>query len=393
MLIWIQSPFDNLPHEGFRKQRYWLMAEAFVAAGHDVVYWTTDFNHGTKSKRECGRIDSPIDIEMIAVPAYRKNVCLKRIWSHFVYARQLAKATAARLGGKAGGRPDLVISATPTLGASVVMMKAAHRVHARFVVDIQDAWPETYYRLLPKSLVWLGRLVLFGMHRAARRLYGEADHVTGVSARYQAISGRSDYYLAYHGISFSAPSRPSPLPQPSSSRLALVYVGNLGEGYGLETVIDAVAKAPDFTLDIAGRGPKEEILRAKVTALGLTERVRFHGYLPSNALGELLGRCEIGVIPMRDDSWVGLPYKLGDYLAAGLFVVSSLHGECGALLESEQAGTTYDFASADSFLAACARLRSLRAARGKTNLPEALRADRIYPAYVALLTSPARTCR
>ena len=32
MTVWIQNPFDNLPCEGYRKQRYWLMAEAFARA-------------------------------------------------------------------------------------------------------------------------------------------------------------------------------------------------------------------------------------------------------------------------------------------------------------------------------------------------------------------------
>ena len=51
MKVWIECPFDNLPEEGYRKQRYRLMAEAFLSEGHEVVYWTTDFNHGTKARR------------------------------------------------------------------------------------------------------------------------------------------------------------------------------------------------------------------------------------------------------------------------------------------------------------------------------------------------------
>ena len=61
MTVWIQNPFDNLPQEGFRKQRYWLMAEAFVRAGHDVVYWTSDFSHARVSgSRPIVRITSGI---------------------------------------------------------------------------------------------------------------------------------------------------------------------------------------------------------------------------------------------------------------------------------------------------------------------------------------------
>ena len=42
MTVWIQNPFDNLPCEGYRKQRYWLMAEAFARAGHSVVLGQVD---------------------------------------------------------------------------------------------------------------------------------------------------------------------------------------------------------------------------------------------------------------------------------------------------------------------------------------------------------------
>ena len=82
---------------------------------------------------------------------------------------------------------------------------------------------------------------------------------------------------------------------------------------------------------------------------------------------------------MRDDSWVGMPNKLFDYLAAGLRVASSLDGECGELLRRERIGAVYDFASPDSLLAALGLLRDSSAA---ASFPEFLRADSIYPEYV-----------
>ena len=32
MTVWIVNPFDNLPPEGYRPQRYWLMSRAFAEA-------------------------------------------------------------------------------------------------------------------------------------------------------------------------------------------------------------------------------------------------------------------------------------------------------------------------------------------------------------------------
>lgn len=363
MTVWIHSPFDNLPQEGFRSQRYWLMAEAFARLGDKVVYWTSDFNHGTKAKRRLTKaVDSAVELKLIPAPRYRRNVSLKRVFSHLVYARRLKRSLF--------GKPDLIVSATPTLGGACVLLDYARKVGARFVVDIQDAWPETFGRLgIPRWMLW-------PMYRAARRLYREADFVTGVSERYREISKRADYRVFYHGIT---PITPTPTNTPTNSR-SLVYVGNLGAGYDLKTVLKALLADESLTLDIAGKGPREGELVSSVRELGLGDRVRFHGYLEADALRELLARSDVGVIPMRDDSWVGLPYKLGDYLAAGLPVVSSLHGECGELLVREGAGVTYDWGSSASLAEALARLPS-----GKVKLPECLRADLIYPEYACLL--------
>jgi len=45
---------------------------------------------------------------------------------------------------------------------------------------------------------------------------------------------------------------------------------------------------------------------------------------------------------MRQDSWVGLPYKIADYAAAGLPIISSLDGECRQLLDTKKVGLFYE---------------------------------------------------
>lgn len=374
MTVWIHSPFDNLPLEGFRTQRYWLMAEAFVAAGYDVVYWTSDFNHGTKAKRKLiDRIEGKIVLKLISTCPYRKNVSLRRLVSHLLYARGLRRALKREMDHLR--RPDLIISAVPMLGAAKEMLLFSHQVGARFVLDIQDAWPETFHRL------GLPRIFLAPLYRTARRLYDAADCVTGVSERYRQICRRSDYKVFYHGIVSS--SAPSPVPLTFTS---LVYLGNLGSGYDLTTVLTALEHDPTLTLDIAGRGPQEESLLRLAREKGLSDRIRFHGYLDSTAVYELLARTSVGIIPMRDDSWVGLPYKLGDYLSAGLPVVSSLQGECGELITRERLGATYTFGNPSSFLEALKALPKVLEKGGAVRLPEILQAERIYPAYVDYTT-------
>lgn len=64
-------------------------------------------------------------------------------------------------------------------------------------------------------------------------------------------------------------------------------------------VISALAHLPEaWGLDIVGRGPDEARLRAQVEALGLGDRVAFHGWVESrSALREHYRRCGVFVLP------------------------------------------------------------------------------------------------
>ena len=395
MTVWIQNPFDNLPCEGYRKQRYWLMAEAFVRAGHSVVLWTSDFSHGAKAPRKlldpdlaqrCG-----FTLRLIPTRPYAHNVGLARILSHRAYARTWFRL-AIEQSEQSNNSPSLIISSTPTLSAAATALKLGRHFGAKVVIDVMDAWPETFVRLAPHGLQWLAALLLSPLTRLSRRLYREADFVTGVCERYRSLTGRPDYYLAYHGVQITTPpanttTPPTNTTNPSSLKIGncqstiepkirLVYAGHVGKTYDLKTVFRAIEENEDFTLDLAGRwtGP-------------VPARVTVHGYLGQDELQKLLASCDVGIIPMNPDSWVGVPYKFCDYAQAGLRIVSSLGGESAALLERYACGVSYrpgDSRSLANAIRAAARLDRTAA---RKLCAEVLDANLIYPAYVNALTS------
>ncbi len=374
--VWIVNPFDNLPHEGNRPQRYWLMAQAFAAAGCAVRLWTSDFSHARKKRRVFIRdAPSPVALTLLPTRPYQKNVCLARALSHRALAATFWREASSLLERDGGETPDVVIASAPPLGLCAAAHDVARRVGAKFICDIQDAWPETFSRLLPRPLKGLTPLVFLPMTLTSRKLYRRADLVTGVSSRYAELSRRDDFFLAYHGIeggdAAGAGARRTRFTR-------LVYVGNLGAGYDLETALDALALRRDLHLDIAGSGPKELSLRRHVHALGLEKSVTFHGYLNEEDLTHLLASCDVGLVPMLDESGVGLPYKLTDYLKSHLHVLSSLHGECGEILARTGFGETYVAHDPASLLAALDRLKPASVA-----LPSALRAEEIYRGYVS----------
>ena len=198
--------------------------------------------------------------------------------------------------------------------------------------------------------------------------------------------GVENFHLAYHGIDMSgAVPRRS---RPDGGVLKLVYAGNLGRTYDLETVLKAVASDRNTTLDIAGAGPLESKWKQLVSELDLAERVRFHGYLDAESLSDLFSRCELGVIPMSADSFVGLPYKLCDYVKAGLGVVSSLEGECNSLVSEHGAGVAYIPGDVKSFLNALERWREMSkggSCGDYSAMLVKLDSNEIYRKYVAAL--------
>ena len=395
MTVWIVNPFDNLPPEGYRPQRYWLMARAFAQADHQVTYWTSDFSHAHKAPRQFKEPVAPDGFRLTLVPTkpYPANICLRRVWSHHALARawrQMAEASAER--------PDVVIASLPPLSLAATALAFSRKVGARFVVDIQDAWPETFYRVAP---AWL-----FAPLRAtARRIYRAADAVTAVAARYldlaKSYGATSPFHLCHLGIDIGERGKansekcacPSPFPYPPSpftfhlSPFTLLYLGAMGKSYDLETVIDAVKEMEDTELDLAGTGPKEAALRARAADC---PRIRFHGYLEDAALQTLLAHADAGVIPMFPDSCVGVPNKLADYAAAGLRVVNALPGETADIVSRFAAGAFYVAGDIRSFKDAVSALRGPTPGFDPDAFRNLFDARRLYAAYVDFIQNLTR---
>jgi len=355
MRVWINNPFDNVPGEGGRAHRYMLLSQALAASGHEVVFWNSDFSHPLKRKRVTQPVETGYRVILVPTLPYTGNVCLARLRSHKAYARSWLDMAVEGVRSGAMRPPDLVLTSVPPLETGLAAQELRALFGCKVVADVQDAWPETFYRLLPlpESIQTLAGKVLFATCRGrARRVYRGADRVTGVAESYLAlareygagkVAGRP-YYL---GISLPAGAGLAARRDTGRENvLNLVYVGVLGRMHDLATVITSVVEDAGLRLHVAGSGPDERRLR---DLAGSHENVIFHGYLDGARLDELMGAMDVGVLPMTEESYVAVPNKLIDYVAHGLPVVSSLAGEAAALLDEYQAGVGYRAGDKASF--------------------------------------------
>jgi colanic acid/amylovoran biosynthesis glycosyltransferase len=115
----------------------------------------------------------------------------------------------------------------------------------------------------------------------------------------------------------------------ATGRLRALCVAGLKDYKGHPVLLDALAGDPALDrvdLDIVGDGPARRSLEERADALGLGDRVTFHGALPEPAVTDMLGRADLFVLPSvvtPDGTSEGLPVVLIEALAAGVPAVAT----------------------------------------------------------------------
>jgi glycosyltransferase involved in cell wall biosynthesis len=155
------------------------------------------------------------------------------------------------------------------------------------------------------------------------------------------------FYPAVDLVEYDRQSGASERWSSAQGPVRFVYAGALGHSYDVEAVIRCARQlsqkmpgAAEF--HIAGSGPKRESLGALAEGLS---NVTFHGWLNGAQLAGLLARSHVALAPYRPGATQSVTYKLFDYAAAGLPILSSLPGEMASLLEQEAIG--HDYAPGD----------------------------------------------
>jgi glycosyltransferase involved in cell wall biosynthesis len=110
--------------------------------------------------------------------------------------------------------------------------------------------------------------------------------------------------------------------------LRLIHHSNLQRIYGLEVLIEAVARiGPELPLraDIYGDGPYRPHLEAAVARTASSDRVHLNGPVPIDELPALIAAADVGVIPSLPEPYMhySLSTKLLEYAAMGVPIVAS----------------------------------------------------------------------
>ncbi len=298
-----------------------------LAKDHDVELIVSAFRHTTKRHRYAPVKEWPFKITFIYEPGYPRNVCLKRFYSHQVWGRNVEKYLKKRK------KPDVVYSAVPGLTAANLAAKYCEKENIRFVIDIQDLWPEAFQMIV--NVPVLSGIAFSPFKALADGIYKRADAICAVSDTYckraarvnKKVKETTTVFLGTELATFDRYAAEAPILEKKDKEVWLAYCGTLGSSYDLTCVIDALSlvNEPRLRFIVMGDGPKKEEFEAYAKEKKVN--ASFVGRLKYNEMCSLLTACDITVNPIAHMAAQSIINKHADYAASGLPVVSTQESE------------------------------------------------------------------
>ena len=373
--IAIITQYVSMPGEK-SNGRFRYISNLLADANYKVELITTNFSHRDKKHRTYVEdIEKRIQYKftMLDEPGYKKNISLKRFYSHYVFAQNLKKYL------KTLEDIDCLYCAIPTLSAAKVVAKFAKKNNIRFVIDIQDLWPEAFKMVFNVPLI--SDILFYPMKKVADYVYKSADDIVAVSETYlnRALKINKiaknkisiflgtdlDYFDKSHNehemITFDNVFR-------------IAYIGTLGNSYDIKCVIDAIKILKDKGIDnilfeVMGSGPLKIEFEKYAKQKGVN--CEFTGRLNYEEMVGYLCICDIAVNPIKKDSAASIINKVGDYAAAGIPVLNTQESiEYKKLVEDYQIGYNIENGNSEDLAEAIEYLyknEDLRKKLGKNN--------------------------
>lgn len=414
--IWLVQTGEELPVDPGppRLLRTALLARELVRRGHDVTFWNASFNHQQKLQRfETSKF--------VALPdgyracflhgrAYGNHVSLARIRSHQENAREFSRLAPGE------PKPDVILCGLPTLELSEAVARFAASRNVPFAIDCRDMWPDVIAELLPAPIRLAAWPVLAYWRSLRHKALSQATAVTGVTESFVdwglAAAGRPRRPLdrAFH-LAIPAELPPekdmaaasafwdSKLGPADPDMVTCCFAGTLSRRLDIPAFVQGAmqldgALQKKIRIVICGKGDLEAEVKARI---GAAPHILFAGWRSAAELRSLMLRSDFGILPYpcTKDFMSHFVNKVGEYMSAGLPVMTGLKGLTGDLLASRDLGLPYAVGEPASVANALGNaIRDVAILRGKKDAAvatyrELFDPNRIYPGFADWLQALA----
>jgi len=250
------------------------------------------------------------------------------------------------------GRPDVVLSASPSFPALLPAILNARMRRLPWLLWLHDILPDG---AAATGLVEAGR-VLDMARRLERAAYREADLIAVLSRAFtENLVGKgvpeAKIKLVYD------PATRIPREQGRRARaggsLRLLSMGNIGFSQGLAPLVESFERSSpmgehDVRLIVTGNGVAAESVRQEIRS----DRVEMLGVVDDARLEAELNRADIALVTQQHEgAEFNIPSKLMNFMAYGLPVLAAVNpcGEVARIVEEADAGWVVDSSHPERF--------------------------------------------
>lgn len=318
----------NFPSDldGGLQGRFINIAMLMHERGHNVEVIVSDFQHAKKQHRKVMDNKYPFLLTYLHEPGYPNNVSPQRLWSHFIWGKNVLKYIK-----ESKDKPDVIYAALPTFTAGRLVGKWCNGNGVKYVIDVQDIWPEAFNVVVKNPIL---RLLFIPMKWISNAAYKSADYVIGCSDTYRnralKVNNRCKHsltvFLGNNGQKFDKGRNDYNVPK-TSDEFRIAYIGTMGYSYDLKLAIDAIKMAEKQKLNkkikfiAIGDGPllNEYTAHAKKTGIEYV----FTGALEYEKMVGLMCSCDAVINCLRPGAAQSITNKVGDYALSGLPVINT----------------------------------------------------------------------
>jgi len=375
MKVWIVNVGEPMAVDpgAERKLRMGLIADRLIERGHEVVWWTSSFDHNYKRQRYTSnatvRISESFEIRFLHARPYSANISIGRLINHHQLGRAFESAAEV---APESDRPDVIFATMPIVELAAAASSYGRRHDIPVIIDIRDLHPDIYLDLVPRAVHPVARLAMKRMYRDLRASLQFASGLVAIAPSFlnwgldhaQRMRSENDavFPLAYPEITATDSEIDTAAHELQSlgvreDKKILWYVGTFNRWIDLRTPIEAMRimarqGRDDYQLVISGSGDFDEQWRR--LARGLPSVV-FTGWIGVPHIIHLRRVAWAGIAPYRS-GFLTVGNKLFEYMAGGLPILLSIGGDAKEIIESTQSGIAYSGGNPQSFAAAVDRL-------------------------------------
>lgn len=305
----------------------------FIDKGDDVIVIKSDFLHIAKRKY----IDNKKDYFYINVPPYKRNLSIKRLWSHYIFSKKVYKLLS-------NDQYDLVYALIPPNSITKSLSLYKHDYpNTKLIFDVIDLWPETMPINKIKNIFPFS---LWGHIR--NRHINNADYIITQCDLYQTVLNKyvdiNKMKTIYLCKSTHLPTLNESINDSECDSINLCYLGSINNIIDITLIgkiIKIMSEKNKIVLKIIGTGENKSLLINEAKKNG-AKVIDYGKVYDLEAKQKIFNSCHFGLNIYKTNTFIGMTMKSIDYLFGNLPIINNISGDTRKFVDTYSIGFNVD---------------------------------------------------